>query len=385
MKKKVLMVTNTASMIELFNIHNLRILDELGAELYVATNFNNPGTISQSVSDRLKNKLKAMNIKYFNVDFPRGIGNPYKNWRAYHQLLDIVEQNKIDVIHTHAPLSSILSRQVAHKKGITCIYTSHGFQFFPGGPLRYWLFFYGIEWYYSRYTDALITINKDDYQVAQKFLAKKVYYIPGVGTSVKELISMSQTRKDDIRRETRKLLNIKNTDYMILSVGELSKRKNHITVLKAIAKLHNPNIKYVIAGIGPEKENLLATAKKFGIENQLKLIGFQNNVQKLYLAADLNAFLSTREGLGMGGLEGCVLGLYILSSRKTGVKDYVTSKKMGLLVEDPLNVSEVTKAIKTIIENKYVGKPDYQELLKFDQTNIDRKMKKIYRKVLNNN
>ena len=56
-KKRILMLATTASMIEQFNIHNINILQALGAEVHVGTNFMNPGTITKDKSDQLVEKL----------------------------------------------------------------------------------------------------------------------------------------------------------------------------------------------------------------------------------------------------------------------------------------------------------------------------------------
>lgn len=380
MGKRVLIVTNTASMIKLFNIRNIEILQKLGHEVIVATNFSNPGTISEQVNQELIKKLRDLNVKLYNIEFSRGVGNPISNRRAFKELCKIVDDNSINVIHTHAPLSSIISRRVAHAKKIKCIYTSHGFQFFHGGPLKNWLLFYPVERFYAKYTDALITINKDDYKVAQTFPSKHVYYIPGVGTNITQMKKYYKSSRNIVRKRIRKELGVTPNDFLILSVGELSKRKNHLTVLKAIARLNNPSIKYIVAGIGPEDEKLKEESKKLGLEKQFKLLGFKKNVRDLYLAADLNAFISLREGLGMGGLEGCALGLYIVTSKNTGAKDYVTNTEMGIKVSNPLNVSEVAEAIKKVMHKHIVVKPDYKSLLKFDVANVDKLMEKIYRK-----
>ena len=382
MNKRVLIIANTASMIKLFNMHNIHILKKLGYEVVVAANFSNPGTISEQVNEELKLELKRMHIPFENVKFPRGIGSLQKNYRIYRQLVSIVEKYSINTIHTHAPLSSVISRLVARKKKIDCIYTSHGFQFFPGGPIKNWLIYYPIEYWLSRYTKALITINSDYYQEAKRFPVKDVYYIPGVGSNTKHSLDIKEARKQEVRDKKRNELGISKNEFLILSVGELSRRKNHITIIRALGKLNDPTIKYVIAGIGPEKEHLKMEARKLGVSNQVKFLGFQTDTEKLYLAADLNAFISLREGLGMGGLEGCALGLYIIASHNTGVKDYVINNRMGILINNPLDVNEVANVISRVKNKHIVAEPDRECLLKFDQSNVDLLMKKIYQKEL---
>ncbi len=380
--KRILMVANAASMIKLFNMHNIKILQSMGYQVYVAANFATPGTISQAANVAFKQELSSLGVKYFDVEFKRGIGNPIANHRVFKQLCQIVKNHHIIAIHTHAPLSSIISRRVAHHMHIKCIYTSHGFQFFPGGPFKDWLLFYPLEWFYAHWTSALITINSDDYHQAQRMPVKNVYYIPGIGTNIKQSLDLSPTFRVKQRRQVRRQLGISEQDFLIFSVGELSVRKNHATVLRAIAKLGNPHIKYIIAGIGPERQHLLSLAQQLGIAGQFQLLGFQTNLQGLYLAADLNAFISRREGLGMGGLDGVALGVYIIASAMTGAKDYVKDERTGILIKHPTNVDEVATAIAKVVKEHPHAQPDRKYLLRFDQTNVDRLMRKIYHREL---
>jgi glycosyltransferase EpsD len=72
-----------------------------------------------------------------------------------------------------------LAAQDARKKGSKVFYTAHGFHFYKGAPLINWLAYYPAEKWLARKTDVLITINQEDYTLAQKKMkAKKVVYVP---------------------------------------------------------------------------------------------------------------------------------------------------------------------------------------------------------------
>lgn len=53
-RQRILIIATTASMIEQFNIHNIKILQKLGIEVHVGTNFKKPGTITSNLSENLK-------------------------------------------------------------------------------------------------------------------------------------------------------------------------------------------------------------------------------------------------------------------------------------------------------------------------------------------
>lgn len=68
-KQNILITSTTASMIDQFNLHNIAILQKLGATVHVATNFLEPGTITKALSNHLEKKLTALGVKCHQVDF----------------------------------------------------------------------------------------------------------------------------------------------------------------------------------------------------------------------------------------------------------------------------------------------------------------------------
>jgi len=59
-----------------------------------------------------------------------------------------------------AVLARLTARSCRRKGLLKVLYTAHGFHFFSGAPLSYWLTFYPVEKWLSRFTDAIITINQ---------------------------------------------------------------------------------------------------------------------------------------------------------------------------------------------------------------------------------
>lgn len=318
---------------------------------------------------------------YHQVDFMKGIGNHKLNVKAMKQLCQLCDKFNFDGIHAQSPLGGIIARRVAHRKKVHILYTAHGFQFFKGGPFLDWLIFFPVEWFYGLWTDALVTINTDDYAVAKHLPIKRVYYIPGVGTDIENVERIAKEQRQKLRQEVRRNLGINDDEYLLLSVGELSERKNHATVIKAISKLNDPKIKYVIAGIGDEETNLKSLIKENRLENKVQLLGYQTDLDGLYFAADLNVFISKREGLGLGGLDGVAHGLYIIGNGNTGMKDYIKSDDIGLLVKDPTDVDEVSRTIAFAKQGKkkVTGK-GLEAVREFDYRNVNKIMKSIYQK-----
>ena len=93
--------------------------------------------------------------------------NLMENIRAYRQIKHIIKKEKINLIHCHNPMGGVVGRLAAHFSGINpyVIYTAHGFHFYEGAPLKNWLLYYTAERFLAKFTNQLITINKEDFEV----------------------------------------------------------------------------------------------------------------------------------------------------------------------------------------------------------------------------
>lgn len=158
-------------------------------------------------------------------------------------------------------MGGVLGRIAAHKTNTRpVLYTAHGFHFYKGAPIWNWLFFYLVERFLEGWTDFLIAINKADYRRAQKFKlppSGTIEYVSGIGIDIEKYQNIKINRY-----EIRKQLNIPEDAFLTISVGELTKRKNHEVVIKALSKCQFDNIYYIICGPGILKDKLQNLIKK---------------------------------------------------------------------------------------------------------------------------
>lgn len=301
------------------------------------------------------------------------------NLLVYKQLKEILMKNEFDIIHCHTPvggaITRIASKNINLDKQVKVIYTAHGFHFYKGAPMINWLIYYPIEKWLASYTDVLITINKADYNIAKRFKAGKVKYVPGVGIDTK--IQEDKSRKDSLRNN----LNLQEKSLLVLSVGELNKNKNHSVIIEAIAKLKNPNIYYVICGEGPLENSLKQLARKLNIENQVSLLGYRNDINEISKNSDVFAFPSIREGLSLALMEAMAAGLPIIASDIRGNSDLIVEDKGGFLVQ-ARNVEGYAHALNYLYHNQILknsmGEFNKQKIVEFDLENIIEKMSRIY-------
>ena len=348
MRDKVLMLASVASMIDQFNIPNIKLLIDMGHKVDVACNFVEGNTCSDAKIEELKNKLTEMGVDYYQIDFARSVRHILQNLKAYRQVLSLMRTNQYKFIHCHSPIGGVCGRLAGHRTHTKAIYTAHGFHFYKGAPLLNWLVYYPIEKYLSRYTDVLITINKEDYAVAKnKMHAERTEYVAGGGRDIEKIKSVKVDRN-----KKRAELGIPQDAFVLISVGELNKNKNHEVVIKAVGSMYimkeAQNIHYIIAGQGPLDKYLLNLAQRYGLENRVHLLGFRADVIELLKSSDCFVFPSCREGLGLAALEAMASGLPLISTRAGGIKDYAKDGVTGCCLNCPSDITAMTLAIRTM-------------------------------------
>ena len=379
--KKALMVASVASMIDQFNMGNIAILEQLGYRVEVAANFSQGSNTSAQRVEKFQQELAAAGREYHQVDIPRSVFKVGSILQALGQLKALCREGQYDLIHCHSPIGGVVARLAARKSrktGTKVIYTAHGFHFFKGASLRNWLLFYPMERLCARFTDLLITINREDYHLAKwKMKAARVVYVPGIGV---DTTAFAGEDGADLQKE----LGLCGEDRMILSVGELSRRKNHKVILQAMAQLKDPKLHYVICGIGPEEENLRALAKSMGLESQLHLLGYRRDIPRLLAAADLYAFPSLQEGLPVALMEAMAAGKAVVASRIRGNDDLLEGMPGGVLV-DAHNVEGFAKAMSALLSDRErchsMGESNRLRIREFDRNVVDAKMKTLYQEI----
>lgn len=365
---KILYVTTISATMSFFPEHVKMLLKE-GHSVEIAANCEQP--VPEIYND--------WGCRIHDIPFSR---TPFSkdNLKAYKMLKHLVETERYDVVHTHTPNASMIARlacRKARQKGTKVIYTAHGFHFFKGAPLKNWLMYYPVEKFCARYTDVLITINKEDYELAQKKLhAKKVCYVPGVGIDLERIRSVQADRN-----EVRESMGVPQDCILLLSIGELNVNKNHQVVLKALAQVNNKSVHYAIAGVGNQKDNLLNLAKELGLESQFHLLGFRTDALKLYRGADVFVFPSFREGLSVSMMEAMASGLPIVCSKIRGNVDLIENGSGGYNFI-PSDVENLAHQIEIFIDDSYarvnMGNANLDAVKKFSLQSVLKNMHEIY-------
>ncbi len=384
-KKRVLIVASVISFIEWFNKENLEyLIYDKNCEVHLAVNLDYMDDTNVERTIKYVEHLKQIGVVLHNIDFAR---EPIdmKNINAYKCLKKIVDSNKFDLIHCHTPTASVLTRlasRKARKNGSVVMYSCHGFHFHNAAPKKNWIIYYPIEKFLSRYCDYIVTINKEDFARTQKFHAPNTRYIPSVGVDISKIMN---TKID--KAEKKESVGVPKDKIMLLSIGELIERKNHEVIIRALAKLNRDDIYYVICGKGQLMDYLKNLASELNISKNVIFLGFRQDIAELCNAADISAFPSKIEGLGLAGVEAMAAGVPLVSSNVHGILDYVIDGKTGYAIS-PNDVDGFAQAIEKLSNSKELRESMKADCLKavepFELSNALRVMWDIYDEVLVN-
>ncbi|HEY5590917.1 MAG TPA: glycosyltransferase family 4 protein [Paludibacter sp.] len=330
-KKKVLFVANIAKHILRFHLPYLQWFQENGYETHVAANGDED--------------IPYCDVKH-NVPIARSPFSP-KNFHAYKVLKHIIDKNDFALVHCHTPMGGVLTRLAgvdSRKKGTKVLYTAHGFYFFKGAPLLSWLLYYPFEKFLASYTDGIVTINKEDYQllIEKKFNTPKKYQINGIGVNEKRFLPVTASEKNILRSE----LGYHEEQFILVYVAEFISRKNHQFIIEAISELVKiiPQLKILFAGRGKLLEEMKQMAISKGITSSIDFMGFRNDIEKVMAIADVGISASWTEGLPINLTEEMFTGLPIVASDVRGQRELIVHGLNGYLYQLN-NQSEFVKFI----------------------------------------
>ena len=369
---KVLFVATVPSHIGQVHLPIIKMLKEKGIEVHAAARDN--------LSEKNGLKLKYVD-KIYNIPFERSPFN-MNNIVSYKMLNNILAKENYDIVHCNTPVGGIVTRLAAkkfRKNGLRVIYTAHGFHFYKGAPIKNWLIYYPIEKIMTHLTDDLITITKEDYDLAicKKFKSN-IHHIYGVGVNSTKFKPVSIEEKQNLR-----LKKGYQNEFIILCTGELNKNKNQSTLIKAMSHVVkvNPDTRLLLAGNGPMHDELEKLIKNLNLKDNVELLGYRTDLEDYVNLCDLVVSASFREGMPLNIMEGMICGKPIIASDNRGHRELIHDKENGILV-DPNKEKEFFKEICNLMkdrEKQYnYGKKSLNYIKPYDIKNIKKIMSYIY-------
>jgi phosphatidyl-myo-inositol dimannoside synthase len=195
----------------------------------------------------------------------------------------------------------------------------------------------------------IFTISNSSCELISDFynIDKKRFAIipPGLDYSV------LNSNPEDIRKK----YNLKDDDFIVLSVGRLIKRKGFADLIKAISLITDQSVKLMIVGAGEEDDNLKKLVNELNLSSRVIFAGKVSQVADYYYSANVFSMPSKHlegdgdvEGLGLVYLEAQYFGLPVVGTRSGGIPEALIEGETGLLANesDPQDLAEKIMQLK---------------------------------------
>jgi glycosyltransferase EpsD len=368
--KKVLYTATSDIHLATFHLPYIKWLKEEGYEVHLA--MEKRSDIHFTDADKI-----------FYLPFPR---SPFsrQNRKTYQALRTIIDSGEYSLIHCHTPMPGVLTRMAARrarKKGAKVLYTAHGFHFFKGSPIRYWLTYFPIEYVLSYLTDGIVTINQEDYSYAlHRLKPKAAFYIHGIGADNEKYCRLSELD----RQSTRTTFGYNDGNFLLLYIAEFIHRKNHRFILEALPDLVKkiPSVRILFAGKGTLQVEMMELAKILKVESYVHFLGFNNNLGPIAGSVDLGISASRQEGLGLGLAEQMLCSIPVVATEDRGHRELIIPEQTGLMYPQNDRDEFVRQVVRLYKDNKYrqeMGKRAQEHALKFQIGQSLASMSEIYR------
>lgn len=327
-------------------------------------------------------KLDSMaeDYSYDNVEvyYTKNIVLPVKTLKkmlrggqAYRAINKILNKSNFtpDIIHAHFSWPpGYAAVHVAEDRNIPCVITIH--------ENHDWLIEEKSEgklvetW---RKADALIRVNKLDVPFLKKY-SNNVFSIPN-GFLHEKFYRMD-------RMECRKKLNLPEDKFISFSLGHLIERKGFHDLLEAVRIIvkKKRNVLFVIGGDGPMKEKLIEKIDKYGLHENVKLLGYISDDEKPLWINASNVFIlpSYSEGNPTVMFEALGCGKPFIGTAVGGVPEIINNEKLGIVLQ-PGDIEGLANAVIRTIDRNWDETYILEYAKQFTWENIAKQVYDIYK------
>jgi len=250
-------------------------------------------------------------------------------------LIKILKEQKPDILLTSLPICDLMAIWACLWLGkaapvhICNIQNMRAQQFKTFKTLRAkikakaMLFFYARAQYFSAVSHA----------IAQEL--ETVFHVPRAKISIiPNSLNLSQVQQQKDVKPGHKWLEPGRSHKTIIAVGRLVEQKDYPTLLRAIALLRETeNIRLIILGEGPEKDNIKALIAQLNLHDDVDLAGFHNNPFSYVAASDVFVLSSAWEGFGNVIIEALSVGTPVVATNCPGAPaEILNNGEFGHLV-----------------------------------------------------
>ena len=215
-----------------------------------------------------------------------------------------------------------------------------------------------------------------------KFHATKTVYTHGIGLNTKKFeIIMTEEEKNELRQN----LGLKQNDFVMIYVAELTPRKNHYMILNTMKELKKKkNIKILLVGNGPLENEYKKYIEENNLEESVKMLGYRIDIPRLMKISNIAISTSRQEGLPVNVMEAMKSGLPDIVTNCRGNRDLIENGKNGYVIENN-DKKKLQERILELYNNsslvKNMGKEGITMVKPFEIENVIEELRKIYENI----
>jgi glycosyltransferase involved in cell wall biosynthesis len=172
-----------------------------------------------------------------------------------------------------------------------------------------------------------------------------------------DLEHMNPARRQSLREETRRRLQLPESAFAILLVGNDWNKKGLPCLIEAVGNLRNPDLWILVCG----QDDFFALRehrRHHGLETNMIILPLIREVESYYAAADLYVGPSLEDSFAIPPLEAMACGLPVIVSRQAGVSELLTHGVDGFVLDNATDAGQLAEFIQTIYE-----RPDLRQRL----------------------
>lgn len=261
-------------------------------------------------------------------------------------LCRIIRSHQIDVVHTHEFMMNVYGSMAGVITGVPVITTVHGKNYYWEKFRR--RFAYRLAARFS----TMVAVSED----MKCFLAERVGISKGEIRTLHNGIALDHAIEYPTLRNVtclREEFSIPRGSFVIGTVGMLVPVKGHATLLEAAAKVvkSRPDTIVLVVGEGELHGLLKEMAEQLGIKENVRFLGFRNDVPALLQIMDLYVCSSYSEGLSLAILEAMFAGKPVVATNIGGNPEIVLDGETGFLLP-PKDHDELASKILWLLQHQ---------------------------------
>jgi glycosyltransferase involved in cell wall biosynthesis len=288
--------------------------------------------------------VHAPNVEFYERARRRGLSvrmlhcQGRADWRAVRQIEDCIQDDGIELLHTHGYKADLYGYVAARRSGKPIVATCHNW---VGGTAALGIYNHLDRMALKRF-HGLAAVSDS---VAQRLLNS------GVAAAKIRTIANGIDVEPFERALPSPALNF-DGNKVIGMVARLDLQKGFECLLRAAHQLCGifPALKVVIAGEGPDRQAIENMIQRFGLQSSVILAGHHSDMPGIYAAIDIFVLPSLNEGLPMTILEAMAASKPVIATRVGAIPSVIKEGETGLLV-DPGDADGLRDALARLLSD----------------------------------